>query len=96
MIRFADSDDRVPEPHRLPVEQALIQAIRAVRPEREHWTVWTHELPTGGARIYDFARGTEAPRSLTLTDVDDANYSALRDAATYFLRRQWPGGLKPV
>jgi hypothetical protein len=47
-------------------------------------------------RVYDFALDTEAPRSLTLTDTDDANYTALFQAATYFLSRQWPGGLKPV
>jgi hypothetical protein len=60
MITFADSRDRIPEPDRTQVQEVLRQAILVARPAREHWTVTTHELPTGGVRNYDFALGTEA------------------------------------
>ena len=53
-----------------------------------------HEVAGGGARIYDFALGVEAPRSLTLTDVDDPDYTTLFRAATKFPRTQWPGALR--
>ena len=53
----------------------------------------THEFPDGRVPIYDFALDVDAPRSLTLTDVDDAECTTLFRAATYFLRTQWPGAL---
>ena len=71
----------------------LRQAIQAARPEHEHWRVTTHEIAGGRVRIYDFALGVEAPHSMTLSDVDDADHTTLFRAATYFLRTQWPGAL---
>ena len=52
-----------------------------------------HAIAGGRVRIYDFALGGETPRSLTLTDVDDADFTLLFRGASYFLRAQWPLGL---
>jgi hypothetical protein len=55
--------------------------------------VTTREIAGGRARIYDFAVGVEAPRSLTLTVDDDLAHTTLFRATSYFLRTQWPGAL---
>jgi hypothetical protein len=94
MITFVDSnDDCIPEPVRAQIDDVLRQAIQAARPERECWRVTMHELEVGQVRIYDFALGVEAARSLTLTGANDPEYTTLFRAASHFLRTQWPGVL---
>jgi hypothetical protein len=95
MITFADAPDRIPEPERAQIERVLAQAISAARPGHEHWTVRTRHVADGHVRIYEFALGVETSRYLTLTDVDDAEYTTLFRAATHFLRTAWPGAVKP-
>ena len=43
----------------------------------------THDIAGGGARIYDFALGVDVPHSMTLSDVDDADYTTLFRRSTW-------------
>src|SRR5436190_7127210 len=96
-VRFHDSnDDRVPAPRRGAYEAVLRQAIEACGPPGEEWTIITHEAPGGTILTFDFARGTDAPRSFTFQpEGDDAKHSGLFKTACQFLWVYWAGVVAP-
>ena len=87
-VRFNDSnDDRIPAPRRAEYQHVLRQAIEACRPPGEAWTVVTHEEQNATILTFEFARGTDVPRSFTFQpEGDDAQHSALFRTACQFLR----------
>ena len=77
-------------------EDIITQAIESSRPAAERWVVTTHEPAGRGLHRIDFARATEAPRSLTLDLTgDDARHSSFYRIMCQFLHRAWPGGILP-
>ena len=96
IVRFNDSnDDRIPA-RRTDYQHVLRQAIEACRPTGEAWTVVTHEEQNATILTFEFARGTDAPRSFTFQpESDDAERSGLFRTACRFLRVYWPGAVAP-
>lgn len=87
---------RIPAPWRAVYQDVIRQAIEASRPTSEIWTVTTHEPMDSTLLTFDFARGTEAPRSLTFAPGSDGGgHVVLFRVVSQFLRRGWPGGVVP-
>ena|SRR5688572_13183870 len=76
--------------------QIIALAIEATRPFGEYWFVSTREIAGGAVLRFDFARGTEAPHSLSfVTESDDLEHEAFYQIVCQFLRRKWRAESSP-
>jgi hypothetical protein len=88
--------DCVSIPLREVYQEVIKQAIEASRPPSEQWAVTTHAQSESLVLQFDFARGLEAPRSLSyMPSGDNTQHSVLSQAACRFLRNYWPDGIMP-
>ena len=83
-VAFTDaSSTPVPEPLRAAHQRVVENALDLMRPAGERWSVTVAETATT-VRL-DFARDTDAPRSLTVaSDGDDDRHSQLFRSACEF------------
>src|SRR5688572_18482396 len=98
-VMFNASRVQVPAVWRESYQSAIALAIEECRPAGEHWVVTLHETSDPRIVCVDFARGVEAPRSLSFV-LDDDDGDAVEATALYrivceFLRKTWPVDIEP-
>ena len=88
-VAFTDASRMpIPEVLRNAYQRVAENALDLMRPAGEHWSVTMTE-PATTLRL-DFARDTDAPRSLTVASGDDDQHSQMFRLVCKFVWGYWP------
>ena len=95
-VAFTDaSNTPIQEPLRDAYQRVVENALKLMRPADEQWAVMMAADSESTVRL-DFARSTDAPRSLTVaSDGDDDRHSQVFRSVCGFLWAYWPTARRP-